>query len=406
MKVYPHSLAILGHLCVLLVGWGEVAVSETHRRSPPAPGVSGKVDSLLHQAVENGQLAGAVALVAQNGRVLYLSSVRSEGMQAGAFSADSIFRITSMTKPITAAAVMILQERGRLALSDPVSRYLPEWANVRVVKTGDQTGESSATETVPVQRPVTVMDLLTHESGLPGFDGSPAAAAADAITARVHSTRELCQELSKVPLQFQPGTKYLYGVSYEILGCIIESVSGKALDDFFEVNIFTPLAMKDTSFYVASGNRGRLSAIYGSEDGHPLTKRPPGDESEPNYLSAGGGLRTTAADFFRFCQMLANAGTLDGKRVLRAESVAMMTNNHVGHLYPSADKNEGWGLGVELRNRDRIGSVYGWSGFHGNAFFVFPKQKVIGILMKQQLPSGESDLFEQFESAISDAIGP
>lgn len=406
MKVYSHSLVFFIQMCVVVV-WASVALSQTNRQSAVPKSIAlDNVESLLHAAVENGQVAGAVAMVAQDGRVVYLSSVRSKAIHGEAFSTDSIFRITSMTKPVTAAAVMILRDQGSLALSDPVSKYLPEWASARVVKPSDQASESNHEETVPVHRPITIMDLLTHESGLPGFDGSPAAAAADAITARVHSTRELCRELSKIPLQFQPGTKYLYGVSYEILGCVIESVSGETLDNFFQENIFEPLGMKDASFYVASGKRRRLSAIYGMENGQVVTKRPPGDESEPKYLSGGGGLRTTVADFLRFCQMLVNAGTLDGKRVLRAESVAMMTNNHVGDLYPSADQNEGWGLGVELRNRDRIGSVYGWGGFYGNAFFIFPKRKVIGILMTQQFPSGQSHLLEQFEAGVADAIGP
>jgi len=240
---------------------------------------------------------------------------------------------------------------------------------------------------------------------LPGFDNTPFAAAADTIAARVHSTHEFCRELASVPLQFQPGTQYLYGVSYDVLGCIIEDVSGKPLSAFLTEKMFKPLGMNSTSFYVSGANLHRLSAIYALQDGQVVEKRAAGEDPQPNYLSGGGGLRTTVNDFLRFCQMLANGGELGGRRILSANSVTLMTSNQVGKLYPSASEGKGWGLGVETRTDGHAGPVYGWAGFHGNAFFVFSNAKTIAILMTQQFPSQEPDLREQFEEAAARDIG-
>ncbi|GAC1509514.1 MAG: serine hydrolase domain-containing protein [Steroidobacteraceae bacterium] len=342
--------------------------------------------------IERGRVPGAVVLIARSGRLGYFHSFgyRDAASQAP-MTRDAIFRIYSMTKPITSVAAMILWEEGRFLLNDPVAKYLPELADLQVaVERGPQF------ELVPLQRAITVHDLLRHTSGLTyEFRGSGRVQKmymGAKLYSRSQSSAEQVAALGKLPLLHQPGTRWEYGRSTDVIGRLIEVLSGQSLGVFFEQRLLAPLGMVDTAFHVPPRNHPRLAEAFASDPDsgapvHLLEVR-----SAPNFESGGGGLVSTASDYARFLQLLINGGTLDGCRLLSRKTIEFMTADHLGPITGAPDlllPGYGFGLGFSVRLHAGIapvpGSVgqYFWGGLAGTTFWVDPAEQLFALLLIQ-----------------------
>ncbi len=370
------------------------------------PARAARIKVAFDEDVEAGLIPGAVALIARHGRLAYLDAFGYRDRENKiAMSADSIFRIASMTKPMVSVAVMMLAEEGRVRLVNPVSTYLPELKGLQVgVETSDGAGKRSlALEAT--RREISVQDLLRHTSGITyGQFGDSlvkqAYRAADMMDA-TQTTAQFIAKLGTLPLQYQPGEVWDYGMSTDVLGRLVEVVSGMALDAFIAARITQPLGMKDTGFVVPAAEAHRIAeALVDPKTG----ERPPMSRDltvKPNFLSGGGGMVSTAPDYLRFAQMLMNGGQLDGIRLLARKTVALMSSDHlppgIGYAAtaraqfeesaPLPEFGQGFGLGFCVRKEagrnpvpGSVGDFY-WSGVFGTYFWIDPAEQLIGVLM-------------------------
>jgi CubicO group peptidase (beta-lactamase class C family) len=380
---------------------------------PESVGVSTERLEKLHQGmqayVDRHEAGGIVTLIAREGKVV---DVHANGFQdvenRKPMQVDTIFRIASMTKPITSVAVMMLEEEGKLFLSDPVSKYIPAFKGQKVV------GEGGAL--VPARRDSTIRDLLSHRSGLSyGFlNGGPVGEAyrkegvTDGLAVTPMTLQEGIDKLAAQPLMVQPGSAWNYSLSVDVLGRVVEVVSGMSFDAFLRERIFKPLGMTDTSFVVSDAKWSRFSTVY-SPDGKGGI-RPMKDPEEAfgnahlsqfawykepkKYFSGGAGLTSTIHDYARFAQMLANGGVLDGVRLLSPKTIDLMTGSATSDLPPNGLLGPGtqFGLGfrvvTDVAATQTQGSVgmYGWLGIYGTTFWVDPKEKLVAIMMVQRYP--------------------
>jgi CubicO group peptidase (beta-lactamase class C family) len=399
-------------LHTVLIGWllaGIVvpaSAKDLPRVAPEKAGFSAdkldKVRSVVQGAVDREQTAGVVLMVARHGKVVLCESFGKMDVAAGkAMRPDTIFRIYSMTKPITTAAAMMLYEEGRLGLDDPVSKYLPDFKGLRLLS-------GKGDETVPARREMTIRDLMRHSSGLIHADLAPGTPLArmyrqSKVEEGNNSLADMVRKLGKVPLLFQPGTRFHYGVSTDVLGRVIEVVSGKPLDEFFQERLLGPLRMRDTGFFVPPDKLPRFSAMYGPgpKGGLRLVEAPANSRfrSRPRFLSGGGGLVSTVDDYLRFCQMMLDGGQLHGKRLLRAETVRQMTSNQLPaeamplKLAGMPLPGRGFGLGFSVRLGDRATASepwvgeYGWGGYASTHFWVAPGPGLVAVIMQQYVPT-------------------
>ena len=354
------------------------------------------LDSVLKREVATGGLPGTIMLVARHGKVAHFEVNGLRDKEAGVpMTKDSIFRMASMTKPITSVAIMMLVEEGRIQVGDPASKYLPELKGLQVgVETKDASGNTVLTR-VPARREFTVQDLLRHTSGLTyGHRGNSSALVRKTYLdageqARDHTNAELITKLSKTVLAFQPGTRWEYGRSTDVLGRIVEVVSGMTLGQFFEARIFKPLGMVDTFFNVPADKVARVAWPMIE----PATGKRPNvtDPRQPQrFESGGGGLFSTAPDYLRFTTMLLNGGELNGTRLLSPKTIEHMTSDHLGLVPGSNYPGFGFGLGFAVRTRtgmnDMPGTVgeYLWGGAGGTWFWIDPKEKLVAIFMSQR----------------------
>jgi CubicO group peptidase (beta-lactamase class C family) len=373
--------------------------------APAAQGLSAARIERLHAFARSvtgrGEYLGAVTLIARNGKIVDWQAYghrdigRSEPMPR-----DAIFRIYSMSKTVTAVAVLTLMEEGKLSLEDPIGKYLPELAEPRLFVGGT----ADAPQTRPASTPVTIRHLLTHTPGYAvyGPDTDPV----NVIFNRAHvasspDLKEYVRRLATLPLAHEPGREFHYdGVPIQVLGRLVEVLSGMPFDRYLQERIFTPLHMADTGFEVPANQRGRIADMTTTDaDGKLVLARtvpPPGARMNP-FLSGAGGLYSTASDYARFAQMLLNGGQLDGARILGRKSVELMRQNHLSQLsQPIAGLNPGetFGLGgsvlLDVARRGRFGSngQYGWSGAGGTYYTIDPQEKLVAILMTQHLPQG------------------
>ena len=391
--------------------------------APESVGMSserlGRLTRVLDEYSRTRQIPGAVTLVARNGRVVYheASGMRDLEQQAP-MQRDSIFRIASQTKALTSVGVMMLVEEGRLLLTDPVSKYVPAFAKTTVL-----TNEAGAT-TVPAQRQITIRDLLTHTAGI-SYGGEKQIA--DRYNAagftiwyfadRAAPMAHWMEKLAALPFVAQPGERFVYGYSTDLLGYVIERISGQSLDQFLGERIIQPLKMVDTHFFLPADKASRLATVYG-RTGDTLTRQPDGHPGQGHYVSGpraassgGAGLLSTASDYARFLQMLLNGGELDGVRVLSPQTVALMTADHIGERYRQPGR--GFGLGFETVNdlgaSGRYGSEgeFSWGGAYFSRYWVNPKEKLVAVFLTQLLPAGGSDLQEKVRVLVNQAItGP
>jgi CubicO group peptidase (beta-lactamase class C family) len=375
-----------------------------------------RIAATIQRSVDDGRIAGGVALVARHGKVVYLQAVGMADREAKKpMRADNIFRICSMTKPITSVAVMMLYEEGRFTLNEPVSDFLPEFKKMKVLDPPwpqDKTSPPGAL--VDAQRPITIFHLLTHTAGLtyggPRLGNAYSEAGINGGLIQNEGTiGDAMKKLALQPLLFQPGDTWEYSLADDVLGYLVEVVSGMPLDKFFAERIFKPLGMQDTYFYLPEDKVARLATAYTYypekglqpildgqvvRDGEDSYSADYPYRGPRTYFSGGGGLNSTAADYYRFCQMMLNGGQLNGVRLLSRKSVELMSHNRIGEKRRGGGYGLGFGVYSEPAHLRELGSLgtYSWGGFYYTAFEIDPKEDLIAIFMGQLHPTGGLNL--------------
>jgi CubicO group peptidase (beta-lactamase class C family) len=351
-----------------------------------------RLGAVMRSEIERGRLPGAVALIARRGRLGFFESFGQRDAASGApMRTDAIFRIYSMTKPITSVAAMMLWEEGRFLLSDPVAKYLPELSDLQVAV--ERGGEI---ERVPVERDVTIQDLLRHTSGLTyEFRGSGPVHKmymGAKVYSRAQNSADQVATLGRLPLLHQPGTRWEYGRSTDVVGRLVEVLSGQPLSAFFEQHILAPLGMTDTAFHVPPRHHPRLAEAFGKDPDSGAGVQLLEVRDPPKFESGGGGLTSTASDYARFLQMLLDRGTFDGHRLLSRKTIELMTADHLGPITGAPDlllPGHGFGLGFAVRLHAGIAPVpgsigqYFWGGLAGTTFWVDPAEEMFALLLIQ-----------------------
>ena len=395
--------------------------------SPESVGLSAerlrRIAAAVDQSIKDQQIAGAVTMVVRHGKVAWLKPQGSLDREAGkAMPADAIFRICSMTKPITSVAVMMLYEEGRFQLEDSISKYLPEFKNPKVLV---KPANGGTLYTIPAAREITIRDLLRHTSGLTynwNADLGKMYDDANVATGLLEydgTIADNVRRLAAQPLLFTPGERWEYSLGVDVLGRLVEVVSGMPLDQFFRTRIFEPVGMKDTYFYVPQEKVDRLATAYGIFD-DKLTRFPDKpvtdgfltyDASYPiagpkKLFSGGGGLVSTAEDYARFCQMILDNGMANGKRLLSRKSVELMTHDQLGKIGPDQGFGLGFGIDGVKAPLDELGTPgeFGWGGFFYTEFRIDPKEQMIVIFMAQLHPAGEVSIQNQVMALAYQAI--
>jgi CubicO group peptidase (beta-lactamase class C family) len=378
-----------------------------------------RVTEALDRYVDEGRLPGAVVQVVRRGRLVYSEAVGHRDVEAGSpMTTDAIFRIASQTKAVVSVAVMMLQEDGRLLISDPVSKHLPAYSSTTVAVPGD----SGSYDVEAARRPVTIRDLLTHTSGVSYGSGSGGDRWEDAgITGwyfahRDEPVRATVDRMASLPFTAHPGERWVYGYGTDILGAVVEAASGAPLDEFLRTRILEPLDMRDTHFYLPPAKRDRLAAVY-NLGGTGLTPAPdgPGMQTQGQYVdgprrsfSGGAGLLSTARDYSRFLQMLLDGGALEGKRLLSPTTVDLMTTNHVGDLY----RSPGMGFGLGFSIRMDVGAAgqpgspgeFGWGGAYHSTYWVDPAEDLVVTYFTQVIPATGLDDHTRLRALVYSAI--
>ncbi len=394
-----------------------VARAQVPAGKPDDVGLSAKrlerIGEMIQRAIDADQITGAVTVVARRGQVAHFEAHGLMDIEADApMRKDTIFPIASMTKPVTGVAILMLVEEGKVRLSDPVSRFIPEFRDTRVaVPRADTAGGESGIYTVPADREVTVHDLMTHTSGLGSFGAASEATSRIAPRDLTGTVADWAAALGAAPLDFQPGTRWAYSglAGIDTLGRIVEVASGLTFDEFLRQRVFEPLGMKDTTFNVPEDEKQRVATLYiRTPDGLELFPLPEWLVTTTLH-GGGGGLWSTAEDYLQFAQMLVNRGELNGARLLGSRTVDRMASNHVGDLYEKAGSSGmGFGLtvdvvldGVVARGDHRSTGSFGWVGAFGTTWWVDPREELTAILMVQT-PGGP--LRADFQNAVMQAI--
>ena len=377
--------------------------------------------------IEPQKISGCQVLIARRGHVAYFRSLGLMDIKRNKpMKDDTIFRIYSMTKPITSVALMMLYEKGSFQLADPVSKFIPEWRNLQVF-TG---GKAPNFETRPPDRPMTIRDLLSHMSGLT-YGNDPTHPLDQAYQAEKIGGREagatlksMIEKMAKLPLKFSPGTRWHYSLSTDVLGYLVEVMSGMSFDRYLQEKIFDPLGMVDTGFQLPEEKCERFAANYNRQADKILRLVDDPETSlylkPKTYFSGGGGLVSTTADYFRFCQMLVNGGTLDGARILGSRTLKLMHLNHLpggqdlvnlalGAFSETANEGIGFGLGFavslgEVASQSISAGDYYWGGAASTIFWIDPHEEMAVIFMTQLMPSATFDFRGQLKSIIYPAI--
>jgi CubicO group peptidase (beta-lactamase class C family) len=402
-----------------------VALLAVLRAADPAahgfdPGRLTRLDNVIQTEIDGGRLAGAVMLVKRDGQDVVLKAYGHHDIEnAVPMRTDSIFRIASMSKAVTTVAALMLYEEGRFMLNDPVGKFIPEFQR-SVVAVAPPAGSPGDVKyvTVPAKRPISIRDLMTHTAGLGYGYGL---VEEDYKKAKLHgwylmnldeTIGDAMKRLATLPLVSQPGEAYDYGYGTDLLGYLVEVVSGMPLDRFFEERIFKPLRMPDTGFYLPPEKGARLAVVYGIQDGKLVRRE---DSAKTDFIggprklfSGGAGLYSTAGDYGRFLQMLLNDGELDGVRLLSRRTVALMHENHTRDLFKWDTKAFGLGFWVNQdpgAQGELMGEgAYGWGSAYFPQYFVDPQERLVGLLMCQLAPTGGSNLNQRFKTTIYQAL--
>lgn len=379
-----------------------------------------RLDQTIQREIDGGRLAGAVMIVKRDGQDAVLKAYGQNDVEAARpMRTDQIFRIASMSKAVTTVAALMLYEEGRFRLNDPVSKFIPEYAK-SVVAVPPPAGSPSDVKyvTVPAKHAITIRELMTHTAGLTYGDF---AAIEDYKKAKLYgwylmdhdeTIGDAMKRLATLPLANQPGEAFDYGYGTDLLGYLVEVVSGMPLDRFVAERITGPLQMPDTGFYLPKEKADRLAVVYGLEGGRLVRKE---DSKRTDFIdgprklfSGGAGLYATASDYGRFLQMLLNGGELDGVRLLNQRTVALMHANHTGELFKWDSKAFGLGFWVN-QDPGKLGELvgegaYGWGSAYFPQYFVDPKERLVGLLMCQLRPDGGSTLNQRFKTTIYQAL--
>jgi len=386
-------------------------------------------EHLRERYVAPGKIPGSIALVARRGQVCYLDVAGMRDLERGtSMTADTIVRIYSMTKPVTSVALMTLYERGLFSLDDPVHRFIPGWKKLRVRKGGSH----PLFVTVPCERPMTIRDLFMHTSGLT-YDFMQASNVDAAyrelgigLPRRGYTLRAMIDQLASLPLEFSPGERWNYSLATDVLGYLVEVISGQSLPEYMYCAIFEPLGMLDTSFEISPDKVDRVASCYERNLQKEMVLQDDCKDSHfarRTFWSGGGGLLSTAGDYFRFCQMLLNGGSLDGRRVIGSRTLQFMTCNHLpggadmaqfatGSFSETAYQGVGFGLGFAtkldpVRNGfPASAGSYFWGGLASTLFWVDPQEDLVVLFLTQLIPSSTFNFRGQLESIIYAAIEP
>jgi CubicO group peptidase (beta-lactamase class C family) len=413
---------------VLLLGavlaWPLTAASRTAK--PEEVGFSSerlrRINDLVQRHITAGSFSGAVTLVARNGRIAHLEAQGLMDIESRKpMQKDAIFRIMSMTKPVVGTSIMMMVEEGKLRLTDPVSKFIPELKDLKVAipqaagagappaaGRGAGPAEPPRYYTVPAEREITIRDLLTHTSGLVSGGLSGAEARKVALKGK-ESLADYIPRLGSVPLDFQPGSRWAYSAQagFDVMARVVEILASMPFDQFTRTRIFEPLGMTDTFFYPAEGNPRLVTRYARGANGGGLEKQNLANFMNGAYFSGGGGLMSTAEDYLQFAQMLLNGGQLNGKRLLSPRTVEMMGSVHAPDTLQGRPRGEGYGLSVRVvndpvaRNTFLSQGSFGWSGAYGTHFWIDPKEKIVGVLMTQ---TPNQEIRGDFENAVMHAL--
>lgn len=422
MKLLIVSAAVL--LVLAPSAWAADALQTA---APEQVGLSAerlaRIDRAMEGHVDEGHFSGAIGMIVRRGKIGYFKTWGDMDKESGTkMSEDAIFRMYSMTKAVTGVAAMILYEHGHFALTDPISNYLPEFKTMRVAI--DETGVAGRRRsyTVPADRQITVRDLFMHTAGL-SYPGPTAPDGkryfAKTGVSQATTLEEMVKRIAKAPLVQQPGTTWQYGYSTDVLARYVEAVSGMPIDEFFRKNIFEPLGMSDTGYYVPEKKWGRFTVLYTLNDGKRTVRRSTA-AAQDSYkqpttkLGGGSGLVSTTMDYARFCQMLANDGELNGARILSRKSVELMRADHmpVDMSRAGGTLRPGWGFGLTFavsRGPGQTGIIgtkgeYRWGGAAGTRFWIDPKEEMVTIFMVQILPYRGLSYGQEFKRLAYQAI--
>ena len=413
MKLARRVLCSL--LLVLLAGAAVAADLPSAR--PESVGMStqrlGRLKSGMQALVDGNQLAGVVTMVAKDGKVVQFEAAGKRDLESAApMQKDSIFRIYSMSKPITGVAMMMLFEEGKWQLNDPVSKHIPEFANLKVAKVNPQTG--AVTQVAP-DHAMTMRELMSHSGGLSyGVFGTTAV---DKMYTDVNALNRdeplqaMIDKLAKIPLLHQPGERWHYSVSVDVQGYLVEKLSGQPFPEFLKQRIFEPLGMKDTAFFVPPEKLNRFASFYTYDKDRKFVPHPGDDFSkQPAGPSGGGGLVSTATDYMRFCQMLLNGGELDGHRLLSPLTVQLMHSNVLPASARTMSPGTGFGLDFAVVEDPLVAGGYGgegtfyWGGYAGTWFWIDPVYNLIEVGMIQHRGEGMPDVRALSRSLTYQAI--
>lgn len=371
-----------------------------------------RVNDMMAKYVDEGKIAGAISLIARKGKVVHFEAMGSRNASTGEpMELDTIVRIYSMSKPITSVALMMLYEEGAFRLDDPVEKYIPAFENQQVYVEGPSANPVLRS----VKNKMTVRHLLTHTSGLSYgiFSNTPVDTLYRKATGNQWwaDQKVMSEKLGALPLLFEPGERWHYSLATDVLGYLVEVLSGQSFDVFLQERIFGPLKMVDTGFHVPVDKVDRFAANHGvSPSGELIIVDNPANgqfSRMPSFLSGGGGLVSTASDYIRFAQMLLNGGELDGVRLLGRKTVEYMTQNHIDGFHAPG---YGFGLGFSVRVDDKLAGVvgtkgaYGWNGAANTHYFADPEEEVIGLFLTQLMPYGRYPLLPYFRIALYQSL--
>ena len=419
---FAFSLAIFA--CVLSAAAGAQDIPSA---KPESVGLSAerldRIGAAVDKSIADKEIAGAVTMVVRHGHVAWFKAQGMMDREAGkAMSPDVIFRICSMTKPITSVAVMMLYEEGHFQLDDPISKFLPEFKNPKVL-VKPSSGEPYS---IPATREITIRDLLRHTSGLTYNWNADLgkmyneANVAHGLLQYDGTIGDSVKHLATMPLLFNPGDRWEYSLGVDVLGRLVEVVSGKPLDEFFRTRIFEPVGMKDSYFFLPDNKVDRLATAYSYDDSKGLSRFPDSPVTEGAFrysadypyrgpkklFSGGGGLASTAMDYARFCQMMLDNGKVGQNRLLSRKSVELMTSDQLGKIGPDQGFGLGFGVAGVKGPLSELGSVgeYSWGGFFYTGFSIDPKEQMIVIFMAQLHPTGSVDIQQKVQTLAYQAI--
>ena len=408
-------------LCAGLLASTFSTAAELPRDQPDAVGMSSarlaRIAPAMQRYIDAELTPGVITAVMRHGKLIhYEAQGHMDVASAKPMREDAIFRIASMTKPIASVALMMLWEEGRFQLRDPVSKFIPEFAAAQVSTTADASGTTG--ELVPPKRPMQIRDMLTHTAGLANnYSGNVAAYRQAMNTPRPKSNAEQIKRLAALPLNYHPGEEWQYSAATNVVGHLVEIISGQSLDEFLRQRIFEPLQMPDTHFYLDNTKGGRLTTQYTPDENNKIKAQDPGSKqsrwitSPRNLFSGAGGLVSTVRDYLRFQQAMLNGGEIDGNRILAPSTVSLMLENHTGDLplwLPGPGMGFGLGYGVVVDRGAAATPLSEGAGYWGGAYctlsWIDPEQNLVGVLMTQVRPYSHINIRQDFQVLTYQAI--